>query len=53
VILADPRFVNPDGSIWMKFPWWGVGVPHKLLSFAANDSMAPLVLLGLASSGPA
>lgn len=20
VILADPRFINPDGSIWMKFP---------------------------------
>jgi hypothetical protein len=22
VTLADPRFVEPDGSIRMKFPWW-------------------------------
>ena len=31
VILADPRFVNPDGSISMKFPWWGIRVPPKVL----------------------
>ena len=31
VIVADPRFINPDGSIGMKFPWWGTHVPPKLL----------------------
>src|SRR5918911_1816446 len=22
VVLSDPRFVEPDGSIGMKWPWW-------------------------------
>jgi hypothetical protein len=42
VILADPRFVNPDGSIWMKFPWWGVGVSHKLLKLRGQRLDGPL-----------
>ena len=32
-ILADPRYVEADGSIGMKFPWWrapGVGAPGDL-----------------------
>ena len=32
-ILADPRFVEPDGSIGMKFAWWrapGVGAAGDL-----------------------
>lgn len=41
VILADPRFINPDGSIWMKFPWWGVGVPHKLLKIRGQRLDGP------------
>jgi hypothetical protein len=31
VILVDPRFVNDDGSILTKLPWWGYRVPHQLL----------------------
>jgi hypothetical protein len=41
VILADPRFINPDGSTWMKFPWWGVGVPHKLLTIRGQRLDGP------------
>jgi hypothetical protein len=32
-ILADPNYVEPDGSIGMKFPWWrapGVGMAGDL-----------------------
>lgn len=31
VILADPRLINPNGSIWMKVPWWGVRLPPERL----------------------
>jgi hypothetical protein len=41
VILADPRFINLDGSIGMKFPWWGVGVPHKLLKIRGQRLDGP------------
>jgi hypothetical protein len=34
VILADPRFINPDGSIGMKFPWWGIGVRGELFKIS-------------------
>ena len=41
VILVDPRFVNTDGSIWMKFPWWGVHVPPKLLRIGGQRLDGP------------
>jgi hypothetical protein len=31
VIVADSRFINADGSVGMKFPWWGARVPPKPL----------------------
>ena len=36
VILADPRFINPDGSVSMKFMWWGFRVPHKKLTIGGQ-----------------
>jgi hypothetical protein len=26
--LASPQYVNPDGSIWLKAPWWAAGPPR-------------------------
>jgi len=31
VIPVDPRYINADGSLWVKLPWWGFRVPPKLL----------------------
>jgi hypothetical protein len=36
VILADPRFINPDGSVSMKFMWWGFRVPPKKLTIGGQ-----------------
>jgi hypothetical protein len=43
VIAADPRFVNPDGSIWTKLPWWGYRTPRKLLEIRGQrlDGYSP------------
>ena len=41
VILADPRFVNPDGSVSMKFMWWGFRVPHKKLTIGGQRVDGP------------
>jgi hypothetical protein len=30
IVRADPSFVEPNGSIWMKFPWWAHGVGGRL-----------------------
>jgi hypothetical protein len=30
ILRADPSFVEPDGSIWMKLPWWAHGVGGRL-----------------------
>ena len=31
VIPVGPRYINADGSLWVKLPWWGFRVPRKLL----------------------
>jgi hypothetical protein len=41
VILVDPRYVNPDGSIWIKLPWWGVHVPPKRLRIGGQRLDGP------------
>jgi hypothetical protein len=41
VLLADSRFVNPDGSIGMKFPWWGIHVPPKILRIRGHRLDVP------------
>jgi len=31
VVASGPEYVQPDGSIWMKFPWWrGAGIVGQL-----------------------
>ena len=30
VVVAGPDYVRPDGTIWMKFPWWADGVEGDL-----------------------
>jgi hypothetical protein len=41
VIFADPRFINPDGSVSMKFMWWGFRVPHKKLTIGGQRLDGP------------
>ena len=41
VILADQRFINADGSISMKFMWWGFRVPHKKLTIGGQRVDGP------------
>jgi hypothetical protein len=25
IFVASPEYVNPDGSVWLKAPWWAAG----------------------------
>jgi hypothetical protein len=43
VILADPRFVEPDGSIGWKLGWWRIEPGQVVITGRRLDAVSPIL----------